>query len=89
MVEEKPEDKNKEEEERKKWRLTRKMIEGKEKCFTYDKLPKSAEHEAQIPRFLEELRGMDIDLYERFGHQFMTSDGVYRIVKKISNIHYE
>jgi hypothetical protein len=71
------------------WRLTRKVIEGKDKCFIYDELPKSLEHEAQVTTFLKELEDLGLDIYERKGHQFMTSDGVYRIVKKISETEYE
>jgi hypothetical protein len=72
------------------WRLTKKVMEeGPGKCFIFDKLPVSKEHEAQIPKFQEEIEGMGFEIFKINGHQFMTSDGVYRIVKRISDTQYE
>lgn len=79
------------------WRLTKKIIQDEKllkinpenKCFIIDKLPISKEHEEQIPKFQEELEEMDIEIFKIEGHQFITSDGVYRIVKKINETQYE
>lgn len=73
------------------WRLTKKVMEeGPDKCFIYDELPVSKEHEAQIPIYTQEIEDvLGFEIFEVKGHQFMTSDGVYRIVKKISDTHYE
>lgn len=84
-------------EEKIEWRLTKKIVQDEEsveinpndRCFVIDKLPISKEHEEQIPRFQEELEEMDIEIFKIEGHQFITSDGVYRIVKKISENQYE
>ena len=78
-------------EEEDKWRLTKKVKEdGPVKCFVYDELAKSVEHEAQIPIFTQEIEEiLGFEIFEIKGHQFMTSDGVYRIVKKISDTQYE
>ena len=65
------------------------MEEGPGRCFIFDKLDKSEEHEAQIPKFQEELENRDIEIFKIEGHQFMTSDGVYRIVMRISETQYE
>lgn len=78
------------EEEEGLWRLTKKVVEGgPKKCFIFDKLPKSEEHEAQVPKFQEEIEGLGFEVFKVEGHQFMTSDGVYRIVKRINETQYE
>jgi len=80
------------------WILTRKVVEGDDegtelnasnRCFTYSDLPRSEEHERQIPKFKQELKGTGVEIFAMQGHQFMTSEGVYRIVKKISDTQYE
>ena len=65
------------------------MEEGPGRCFIFDKLPKSEEHENQVPRFKKELEDEDIEIFKILGHQFMTSEGVYRIVVKINDTQYE
>lgn len=83
--------------EEQEWRLTKKIIQNeedkkidsKQRCFTLDKLPKSKEHEAQIPQFKKELEEMDIEIFKIEGHQFITSEGVFRIVKKVNEMQYE
>lgn len=78
-------------EEEKIWRLVKKQIEGgPEKCFIFDQLPKSKEHEEQIPIYTQEIEDvLGFEIFKIEGHQFMTSDGVYRIVKKINDTQYE
>ena len=74
----------------KEWRLTRKVMEeGPGRCFIFDELPRSEAHETQIPRFKKELEDEDIEIFKILGHQFMTSEGVYRIVVKINDTQYE
>tara|TARA_R110000851_G_scaffold97156_3_gene210693 strand:+ start:2852 stop:3094 length:243 start_codon:yes stop_codon:yes gene_type:complete len=79
-----------EEEEEELWRLTKKVMEeGPGRCFIFDSLDQSEEHERQIPKFKKELESMDLEIFTMKGHQFMTSEGVYRIVKKINDTQYE
>lgn len=78
-------------EEQEVWRLVKKTIEdGPAKCFDFDELDKSEEHEAQIPIYTKEIEDiLGFEIFKIEGHQFMTSDGVYRIVKKINDTQYE
>lgn len=86
-----------EEQEEIEWRLVKKIIQGEDeevlnlesRCFEFDDLEQNDDYEAQIPRFQQELDDLDIEVFKIQGHQFMTSDGVYRIVKKINENQYE
>lgn len=71
------------------WSLVRKIsgLDLTKKVFETDDLAKSEEHENQIPRFRKELEDMGHEIFDVKGHQFITSDGVYRIAHK-SEIEY-
>ncbi len=66
------------------WSIIKKLksLNLEEKSFDWDDLPKSAEHEAQIEYFRNELESRGLEIYEVKGHQFMTDDGVYTIAHK-------
>lgn len=67
------------------WVLSKKIDKQREdeKSFVFDVIPKSEEHEKQIPRFEKEIKGEKIEIFKIEGHQFMTSDGVFRILKRV------
>lgn len=71
------------------WQLVKKIqgLDLTQKCFEPDELPQSDNHEAEIPRFRDELEGQNIEIFEVKGHQFITEDGVYTITHK-SEIQY-
>lgn len=71
------------------WSIIKKIkgLDLTQKCFETDNLEKSEKHEAQIPKFTQELEDLDHEIYEVRGHQFITSDGVYTIAHK-SEIEY-
>jgi hypothetical protein len=78
------------------WRLVKKVTEPSEeitdtnnRSFEFDDLEVSKEHELHIPIFQQELEDKDIEIFAMRGHQFMTDDGVYRIVKKINDTQYD
>ena len=52
-----------------------------EKVFELDERPQSDEHENQVPHFRKVLEDQDIEIFEVSGHQFITSEGVYIIVR--------
>lgn len=61
-----------------------KKIEGLDltkKVFETDDLPQSDEHEAQIEHFRTVLEDRNLEIFEVKGHQFITEDGVYTIMR--------
>ena len=65
--------------ERLEWYLLKTISKGKEDKFSTLELSKSDLHEQQVPFFKDMIEGMDIEVFEIRGHQFITSDGVYLI----------
>lgn len=50
-----------------------------EKCYEWDNLLQSDDHEDQVDYFKAILEDRGLEIFEVRGHQFMTDDGVYTI----------
>jgi hypothetical protein len=56
--------------------------EGSEKNFELSDIPKSKQHEEQIPFFKKYIESENIEIFKIEGHQFITENGIYMIANE-------
>lgn len=62
--------------------LIKRILKNGEKFFEIQDLPIDKDKEKLVPNFRQVIFEMDIEIFKEVGYQFITSDGIYLIVRE-------